>query len=356
MHPASIKNTVETSLAGQSRVSKGAMLLLVALHLITKIEWCYSMLAVNPGIIGPPQMHIWTLATGGFVETNILLLVGDLVALAFAGGMFEPLWGTLEYAKFIVLVNVFTCLGTALTYITLYALRQNLEFLFFPSGGFCGFWGVLAGYLVAFKQAYPQRRFTVGGLGLALDCRLGPLLFISMLGAMYGIDIMNGSSPLMAAHGALASWIYLRYYQEKDGQRGDPSEAFTFADFFPAYLQPGVVILSNRVFKLAVFIRLCPKKPLQYDLSAPSSIKITLPGASKSDAERRRQIALRDLESRTQEKQSKGSISSMSIQESETGDNATGSGANEQGNNTSGGNNIELNEVVVKESSGENKE
>lgn len=310
MHPASIKNTVETSLAGQSQVSKGAMVLLVSLHLLTRMKWFEDLLTVETGVIGPPQMHIWTLATGGFVEKNLILLVLDLVVLAFTGGMFEPLWGTFEYAKFMVLVNVATCLGTALTYIMLYAIRQDLDYLFPENGGFSGFWGVLAGYLVAFKQAYPQRRLTVGGLGLTIESRLGPLLFCTGLGGVYFLHLLPGSAVLMGCNGAMASWIYLRYYQLKDGQKGDPSESFTFTDFFPSKLQPVVTILADRVFKLAVVLRMCPKKPLQYDLSAPSSIKIALPGASKSDAERRRQIALRDLESRTrpQESQAKNAV------------------------------------------------
>jgi membrane associated rhomboid family serine protease len=109
-------------------------------------------------------MRIWTLLTGGFAETSLIFLVVNLVALGFAGGQFEPLWGNIEYGKFIVVVNMSTCLGAAMTYIFAYACSaERIDLLFFQFGGF---WGVLAGFSVAFKQLFPQRRFTVPVLGL----------------------------------------------------------------------------------------------------------------------------------------------------------------------------------------------
>jgi len=296
MHPAALKNTVEASLAGQSYVTKASIAVLILFWLVSKWStWAYKMLAASPGMIGPPQMHIWTILTGGLVENNVIFLVVDVVALAGAGGVFEPLWGTIEYGKFLVVVTAGTTLGSGMWYILIYAMTADPLYLFMDFGGF---WGVLGGYLVAFKQAFPQRRLPFFGLAI-VESRHGPLLYVAGLYGLYMAGVFPSFRPVMAAFGVLAAWIYLRFYQEKEGGKGDASETFCFADFFPMALQPAVQVLANRLFKFAVAIKLCQKKPTQYDMSAPSSIKIALPGVTSSDADRRRQIALRDLNART---------------------------------------------------------
>jgi membrane associated rhomboid family serine protease len=40
-----------------------------------------------------------------------------------------------------------------------------------------------------------------------------------------------------ALFGLLVSWIYIRFYKVQDGIRGDRSETFAFASFFPQVLQ-----------------------------------------------------------------------------------------------------------------------
>ena len=110
----------------------------------------------------------------------------------------------------------------------------------------------------------------------------------------------------------------------------NPADAHCIV-LFRVLLRPAVQILANRLFKFAVAIKvtmfaahhavnllligvhlicffalctfskltfcpqcsmfnlqLCQKKPTQYDMSAPSSIKIALPGVTSSDADRRR--------------------------------------------------------------------
>lgn len=49
-------------------------------------------------------------------------------------------------------------------------------------------------------------------------------------------------------------------------------------------------LVCNKLFKIAVLVRLCPKEPKQYDLSGPSSIRISLPGVTQVDAERRKYV------------------------------------------------------------------
>ena len=262
----------------------------------------YSHLAITPAQIGPPQMHIWTVLTGCLVEPRWYIMLLNLAAVAYAGQIIEPLWGAVEHGKFVAVAACSTGLGAALTYIFIYAFStekaSGISVLFHNFGGF---WGVLAGYLVTFKQLYPQRKLALPGVkAVSVDCRLGPLLFCGSLAVLAAVtSVVDGSMAIMATNGAMWSWVYLRFYQAKDGSLGDPSESFTFVDFFPTLVQPVVSLVAGRVWSLAVTVRLCSNKPHVFDLSAPSAIKIALPGVTPSDADRRRNIALRDLNART---------------------------------------------------------
>jgi len=66
------------------------------------------------------------------------------------------------------------------------------------------------------------------------------------------------------------------------------SDHFAFATFFPEILQPAVGLAANLVHTLLVKVRLCRKTVKRYDVGAPSSITISLPGTDPQDAERRR--------------------------------------------------------------------
>ncbi len=47
----------------------------------------------------------------------------------------------------------------------------------------------------------------------------------------------------------LVSWVYLRFYQRQSGgngtEKGDMSDSFTFASFFPEVVRPPIAILAN---------------------------------------------------------------------------------------------------------------
>ena len=62
---------------------------------------------------------------------------------------------------------------------------------------------------------------------------------------------------------------------------------FSFS-FFPTVLQPSVQMVANWIFACLVKVRICRKTVRRYDVGAPSSIAISLPGMDPHDAERRR--------------------------------------------------------------------
>ena len=112
------------------------------------------------------------------------------------------------------------------------------------------------------------------------------LLFLSLLRLS---GLLESSAPLAAySFGALSGWVYLRFYQRHSRGRGDMSDHFAFASFFPEALQPAVGLLAGLVHAALVKLKVCRKMVKRYDVGAPSSITISLPGTDPQDAERRR--------------------------------------------------------------------
>ncbi|NWY05464.1 TM115 protein, partial [Nothoprocta ornata] len=115
----------------------------------------------------------------------------------------------------------------------------------------------------------------------------------------------------------LSAWVYLRFYQRHARGRGDMSERFAFATFFPAPLRPPVALLADAVHGALVKLRLCRKTVKRYDVGAPSSITISLPGTDPQDAERRRQLALKALNERLKRVEDQAAWPSMEDEEEE---------------------------------------
>ncbi|NXA45165.1 TM115 protein, partial [Nothocercus julius] len=115
----------------------------------------------------------------------------------------------------------------------------------------------------------------------------------------------------------LSGWVYLRFYQRHGRGRGDMSEHFAFATFFPGVLQPPVALLANAVHGALVKLRICRKTVKRYDVGAPSSITISLPGTDPQDAERRRQLALKALNERLKRVEDQAAWPSMEDEEEE---------------------------------------
>uniref|UniRef100_U6CVT7 Transmembrane protein 115 n=1 Tax=Neovison vison TaxID=452646 RepID=U6CVT7_NEOVI len=274
-----------------------------------------SCLAVTPGYLFPPNFWIWTLATHGLMEQHLWDVAISLATVVVAGRLLEPLWGALELLIFFSVVNVSVGLLGAFAYLLTYMASFNLVYLF--TIRIHGALGFLGGVLVALKQTMgdcvvlrvPQVRVSVVPmllLGLLLLLRLATLL----------------QSPALASYGfgLLSSWVYLRFYQRHSRGRGDMADHFAFATFFPEILQPVVGLLANLVHSLLVKVKICQKTVKRYDVGAPSSITISLPGTDPQDAERRRQLALKALNERLKRVEDQSVWPSMDDDEEEAGD------------------------------------
>ncbi|XP_030314032.1 transmembrane protein 115 [Calypte anna] len=302
------------ALAGTSVVVKALSAAVVLLYLVSfGLDTAYG-LGVTPGYLLPPNFWVWTLLTQGLVEERAWGLVASLATLGAAGRLLEPLWGALELLVFFAVVNVSVGLLGALAYFLTYVATFHLAYLFAVRihGGL----GFLGGVLVALKQTMgdstvlkvPQVRM-----------KAVPMLLLLLLALLRLAALVESNVLASYGFGLLSSWVYLRFYQRHSRGRGDMSDHFAFATFFPEILQPVVGLVANLVHSVLVKVKVCRKTVKRYDVGAPSSITISLPGTDPQDAERRRQLALKALNERLKRVEDQSAWPSMEDEEEEAG-------------------------------------
>lgn len=299
-------------LASTSVVVKSICATVLLLYLITFGVDTVSTLGVTPGFLFPPNFWIWTLITHGVVEKHIWDVGVSLATVVVAGRLLEPLWGALELLIFFAVVNISVGILGAFSYLLTYVATFNLAYLF--NIQIHGVLGFLAGVMVALKQTMgdsivlkvPQVRMKVV-----------PMLLLLILAILRLTTLIESNLLASYGFGVLSSWVYLRFYQRHSRGRGDMSDHFAFATFFPEILQPLVGLVANLVHGVLVKVRICRKTVKRYDVGAPSSITISLPGTDPQDAERRRQLALKALNERLQRVDDQSSWPSMEEEEDE---------------------------------------
>ncbi|GCB77722.1 transmembrane protein 115 [Scyliorhinus torazame] len=250
-------------------------------------------LGVTPGYLFPPNFWVWTLLTHAVVENHIWDVAVGLGAVVLAGRLLEPLWGALELLIFFTVLNVSVGILGGLSYLLTYVATFNLDYLF--TVRIHGMWGFVGGMLVALKQTMGD---TVVIKVPQVQMKDVPMVLLAIIGVLRLTMLLSSSLLTSYGFGLLSSWVYLRFYQKHSRGRGDMSDHFAFATFFPEILQPPVSMVANVIYSVLVKIRICKKAVKRYDVGAPSSITISLPGTDPQDAERRRQLALKALNER----------------------------------------------------------
>lgn len=128
--------------------------------------------------------------------------------------------------------------------------------------------------------------------------------------------LLTLASFLLAVFGFLTSWTYLRFYktvfpdldssQTPYSLRGDASETFAFAEFFPGPVKPLVAAVADQVFNVLVAMRLCtPFSAAEVSAAGGNpgayhqhNHRSAAPGSARAEAERRRALALKALDQR----------------------------------------------------------
>nr|XP_014102695.1 transmembrane protein 115 [Bactrocera oleae] len=268
-------------------------------YLLSYSETAVRLLSVTPGKILPnAEFWIWTAFTFCFIELHWWEVIVDVVTVGLCGKMLEPLWGQLEMFKFFALTNFGVSILTTIYYLLYFVVTDNESILF--DVHIHGLAGYVAGICVAVRQIMPDHLIFKTRWG-KLTNRNVPLTVLVASILTWAIKLLDGTYPTMFGSGLIVAWIYLRFYQWHPNGRGDSSESFTFASFFPNVMQPVISILVNPIYIccLKLGVVKTPAPPRSSSLAGSlSSVSIQIPGADAHDIERRRQIALKALSER----------------------------------------------------------
>jgi hypothetical protein len=161
-----------------------------------------------------------------------------------------------------------------------------------------------------------------------------PAIFL-LTNTISAIILGTETAMFMAYFGFFTAWIYLRFYRISpslsstatgDGSviRGDASDTFSFAHFFPEPIQTPVGALSDSIYNTLVSLKVCiPFSDRDIDAGneqASARAEGGLPsimtsngrggrgggGATRAEAERRRALALEALNQRLNAAASRG--------------------------------------------------
>ncbi|TKA80294.1 hypothetical protein B0A49_01585 [Cryomyces minteri] len=256
-------------------------------------------------VLVPAQslVYPWTHLTSAFVEQNVVSFLVTGATLFFGGRYLERAWSSAEFAKFVLFATMIPNLLAFGTY-TLWFMLAKSEAR--ASTSINGGVAIQGAFLVAFKQLVPEHTIAVFRGLIRMRVKHFPALFLlanTLSGVVFGTD----TALFLAWYGVLTSWIYLRFYRTTpsggDGGpalRGDASETFAFAHFFPEPLQT------------LVTLRICsPFSDEDVDAGneqASARAEGGLPnlmnprggrgGGRREEAERRRALALKALDQR----------------------------------------------------------
>lgn len=163
-------------------------------------------------------------------------------------------------------------------------------------------------FLVAFSQLVPAHTVTLFRGILSLRVPRFPLIHVLAV-TLLSFTVLSAASFFLVTSGFLVSWTYLRFYKaafpdletsQPSSLRGDASETFAFAEFFPEPAKSVVAAFSNQVFNILVSLRICaPFSAADVSISrGESAMQRGAPGTARAEAERRRALALKELDSR----------------------------------------------------------
>lgn len=267
----------------------------------------------------PGRFYPWTLLTSPFVEQNIVTLGINGAAVLFAGRYLERAWGSREFALVLLVTSLIPNILAVPTYLIWGLIMGNPNRSLTPiTGGIT----MQAAFLVAFKQLVPEHTVSIYKGVIKMRVKHFPAIFLAantISGLVFGTD----TALVLAWLGLLTSWTYLRFYKRQpdvsstsgdtSAIRGDASETFAFATFFPDVAQPPIAAVCNKVFDFLCALKLCT--PFSEEAVAMSNEHAAARGegglptfvkqsrgfkgmSKREEAERRRALALKALDQR----------------------------------------------------------
>ena len=183
---------------------------------------------------------------------------------------------------------------------------------------------IQAGFLVSFKQLVPEHTVAIAKGLVRMRVKHFPAIFL-LANTISGIVLGTETAMFLAYFGFMTAWVYLRFFRISpslvssatgDGSvtRGDASDTFAFAHFFPEPMYTPLAAVTDGVFNAIVALGVCtPFSEQDIDAGneqASARAEGGLPsimnpnsrggrgGATRAEAERRRALALKALDQR----------------------------------------------------------
>ncbi|CAJ2511641.1 Uu.00g072660.m01.CDS01 [Anthostomella pinea] len=258
-----------------------------------------------------PQLSLfypWTFVTTTLVENNILTLGIAGVTLYHGGKYLERAWSSREFAKFLLVVSLIPNALCFFVLIIFFTVTRNEMWTLTTIAGTIP---LQISFLVAFSQLVPAHTVTLFRGVLSMRVPRFPLIYTGVVTILALTPILTSASLFLAVFGLITSWTYLRFYKtvfpdldtsQPMSMRGDASETFAFAEFFPAPAKPFVSAFTDQIFNVLVAMRACTPFS-QADMSIASGNTLLQrsapgPGGVRAEAERRRALALKVLDQR----------------------------------------------------------
>jgi membrane associated rhomboid family serine protease len=260
----------------------------------------------------------WTLLSATFVEQNILTLLVNGINIFFGGKYLERAWGTQGFIYVILISSIVPNFLLVVTYIMWSAISGQSDVALTPvTGGI----STQAAFLVAFKQLVPEHTVSIYKGMVKVRVKHFPAVFLA-LNTLSGLILGTNVALFLAWYGLITTWTYLRFYKRQpdisgsttDGQglKGDASETFAFATFFPNAVQPPIAAFCNQIYILLCNLKLCTpfseEEISQSNEQAAARGDAGLPTFNKArgargmskreESDRRRALALKALDER----------------------------------------------------------
>ncbi|KAH6610182.1 hypothetical protein Trco_000202 [Trichoderma cornu-damae] len=271
-------------------------------------QWSENADIVIPYLTLVPQLSIaypWTFLTASLVEGNIFTFGLGAATLYHGGRYLERAWSSADLAKFVVIVSLIPNVLTFFTMVLFFTLTRNPDWTLTVIGGTIPF---QVSFLVAFSHLIPAHTVTLFRGVVSLRVPRIPLIYIAVVTVLSFTPLLSRAALWLANFSFLASWTYLRFFKtvfpdldtaQPASLRGDASETFAFAEFFPGPVKPFVAAFADQIFNVLVALRLCrPSAQRGITTGRDGLAHRGAPGSARAEAERRRAIALKALDQR----------------------------------------------------------
>lgn len=271
--------------------------------------------------------YIWTVLTSTFVEQNVLNLLINTTAVLLSGRYLERAWGSKDFGIVVLIAAIIPNLLVIPTYVVWGFFLRNTTRADTPIAGAIT---LQAAFLVAFKQLVPEHTVSFYRV-VKIRVKHCPAIFL-LLNTVSGIVLGTDTALLLAWYGLITTWIYLRFfkYQPVLGPstgglrlRGDASETFAFATFFPNVLQPPIAAVCDQIYIFFCNVKIIT--PFTDEAIASSNEQAAVRGegglptlmnqnraarpmGKREEAERRRALALKALDERLNAASSQASV------------------------------------------------